>query len=284
MNLKSTTMQASGRQMVLLAPSLASAPEAFGAADVDPNRHAQLLAEMQRLRGAVYLQDGAIGEEELSSDGRHMLAVDDRSWHVLTLNKHGEVSGCSRYLAHSNRITYWQLELVKCALARSTEWGRMLQAGVESEIALARQSQMSYVEVGGWALSEELRCTTEALRIALATYSLASILGGCIGISTVTVRNCSSSILKRIGGSSLSLGSETLPRYFDPQYNCEMDILRFDSRAPKDRFREWIESIKNTMLDVPVVCASTGWPGVATRITPAAFDRGHEPVLLPKTA
>jgi hypothetical protein len=285
MNLFPRQTQLGGRQMILLAPSLSGVPDAFRYADVQPVRHRELLAEMQQLRGSVYLQDGAIETSQLTPDGRHVLPVDERSWHVLTLDAQGQVCGCSRYLEHSNRVSFWQLELVKSALAQSASWGRKLQAAVEGEIAHARRRQVPYVEVGGWALSEQLRCTTEALRIALGTYSLAKILGGCIGISTVTVRNCSSSILRRIGGSALDIAGEILPRYFDPQYRCDMEILRFDSHAPNPRFREWIDRIKTQLLGVPVVCAGAGWSGFMEPVeTAAVLDSRRQGAALPKTA
>jgi hypothetical protein len=284
MNLFPNQNQSGGRRMVLLAPALSGVPDSFRNTDVLPKKHEELLAEMQRLRGDVYLQDGAIEPSQLTPDGRHELPIDGRSWHVLTLDAKGKVCGCSRYLEHSNRVSFWQLELVKSALAQSVRWGRKLQSAVEAEIVQARRRQLPYVEVGGWALSEELRCTTEALRIALGTYSLAKLLGGCIGISTVTVRNCSSSILKRIGGSSLDVAGETLPRYFDAQYRCEMEILRFDSQVPNPRFREWIDRIKAQLISVPVVCASAGWPAFPKMGDIAANVEGLHQGVLPRTA
>ena len=109
------------------------------------------------------------------------------------------------------------------------------------------------MEVVGWALSKERRCTGEALRTALATYSLAEILGGCIGLATATVRHRSASILRRIGGRSLEFGGEMLPPYYDPQYKCEMEIVRFKSDAPNHKYRRWIDQISASLLDVPVL-------------------------------
>jgi hypothetical protein len=274
------------RRTVVLAPSLSQVPSTFEYADVDPGKYNRLLMDVQRLRGSVYLKDGAISVGQLTSDGRHEQTADDQAWHVLTLNTQGKVVGCSRYLAHRRDVTYSQLELAKSAsIARSEQYGAPLRRAVEAEIALARQLRFSYVELGGWALSEELRCSTEALRIALSTYSLANLLGGCIGISTVTVRNCSSSILRRIGGSSLWNAGEALPRYFDPSYNCDMEILRFDSRSPNPRFRDRVESIKMDMLDIPVICATPGWPvRIAAMESAPSLDRHRHAVLLPRTA
>ena len=47
-------------------------------ARVDAKRSEDLLAELQRLRGSVYLQEGAIGRHDLI-DGRHQLDADAKS-------------------------------------------------------------------------------------------------------------------------------------------------------------------------------------------------------------
>jgi len=214
---------------------------------------------MQRLRGAVYLKDGAIGPDQLDHESRHRLAIDDRSWHVLTLDGGGSVVGCSRYCAHPAGVKFNQLDMVTSALARDQRWTESLRIAVEEDIALARRLNMSFVEAGGWALSETARGTTAALRIALATYSLADVLGGCIGMTTATVRHCSASILRRIGGHSLKLGDQTFPTYYDPQYECEMEILRFDSRFPNPQFRHWVRGLGSALTQVPIVCARPGW-------------------------
>jgi hypothetical protein len=145
------------------------------------------------------------------------------------------------------------LALRNCALAECDQWGIKLKAAVESDLAAARRQAISYVEVGGWALAKERRCTGEAVRTALATYGLAQILGGCVGIATATVRNSSASILRRIGGAALEIGGEELPAYYDPQYKCQMEIVRFTSSSPNPRYWRWIDQIAASLLNVPVL-------------------------------
>jgi hypothetical protein len=116
---------------------------------------------------------------------------------------------------------------------------------VESEIELARHRGIAFVEVGGWALVPEWRRSMEALRIALATYSLARTLGGCIGIATATHRHGSSSILRRMGGRPLKAGGIDLPSYYDPRYGCDIEALRFDSSDPNPRFERWIAELSD---------------------------------------
>jgi len=239
--------------LALLAPPNADIPEHFENVESDPSSHQELLAGMQRLRGQLYLSDGAIRRSQLSRDGRHLSPIDDTAWHLLAVSPQGEVLGCARYVSHSDRVSFSELGVSKAAIAGCPEWGSHFQTAVEREIALARANKVAYVEVGGWALANELRYSMEAVRIALSSYSLARALGGCIGIGTVTRRHCSSTILRRIGGRALTTESGSLPHYFDPGYGCEMEILRFDSSAPNHRFEDRIMELYQLLGETPVI-------------------------------
>ena len=253
MNLVPSSLSLSHQQLILLSPYGAHVPARFRNVRVDPRRYGSILVDMQKLRGRIYLEDGAIGHQQLDRNGRHRSAVDTESWHLLTLDDKGSVSGCVRYHEHRNTVSFHDLGLRSCALAECRRWGLKLKAAVESDLAVARRQAISYVEVGGWALAKERRCTGEALRTALATYGLAQILGGCVGIATATVRNRSSSILRRIGGGALEVEGEPLPAYYDPQYQCQMEIVRFTSGSPNPKYRRWIDQIAATLLNVPVL-------------------------------
>jgi hypothetical protein len=263
MNLVPNALSLSHQQLILLAPYGVSIPERFRNVRVDPRRYGSILVDMQKLRGRIYLEDGAIGHDQLDRNGRHRSEVDTESWHLLTLDDKGSVSGCVRYHAHRNTVSFQDLGLRRCALAECREWGSKLKAAVETDLVAARQQAISYVEVGGWALAKERRCTGEALRTALATYGLAQILGGCVGIATATVRNRSSSILRRIGGGALEVDGEQLPGYYDPQYKCQMEIVRFTSSSPNPKYWRWIDQIAATLLNVPVLSLTPGALAVA---------------------
>lgn len=240
-------------RLILLAPAEAFVPRRFENVDINAGRHDELLAGLQRLRGKLYLADGAIGPHQLAPDGRHRLPDDEHAWHVLSLDERGEVAGCSRYRAHPNTVSFNRLMVRNSAVAASLEWGSMFRSAVAHEIEQARRRGVAYVEVGGWALTPKLRRTREALRLALATYGLARVLGGCVGIATATQRHCSSEILRRIGGRRLHLDQIDLPPYFDPQYGCEMEVLRFDSVEPSPRFEAWVNDLSSYWLTAPVI-------------------------------
>lgn len=248
----SAQIEVSDRFMLLLAPE-SNADGAFGKVTRNRALHQDLLENMQRLRGRIYRKDGAIQDSHLTSDGRHALAVDLQSWHLLVINRHGRILGCTRFLQHSNTACFGDLSLRNIPLAQSVVWSSPLSEAIEDEICAARQSGFSYVEIGGWALAEEIRCSTEALRGVLATYAWSRIMGGALGISTATERNGSASILRRLGGRPLDWRGTPIPPYFDSNYGCSMEVLRFDSRSPNPRYEGAINDLVYQLLEVPVV-------------------------------
>src|SRR5579872_4330098 len=96
-------------QFVILPPAHSAAPRAFRNVKSDSRRYESMLAEMQRLRGTAYLRDGAIQQHELTSDGRHELAIDTLSWHLLALDADRKVCGCVRYSAEGLGVAYKDL-------------------------------------------------------------------------------------------------------------------------------------------------------------------------------
>ena len=214
---------------------------------------------MQCFRGRVYLEDGAIKPWELS-DGRHCLEIDRGSWHLLVLDQRGRVCGCMRYREYAVGIRFSELGIARSALARSLEWSERLKGAVEAESNLSKHLDRPLSEIGGWALDEEIRGSAEALRIAVATYALAQELGGAIGISTVTQRHESAAILRRMGGRPFEFRGTPLPAYYDPQYECEMEILRFYSWALNPRYNIWIDAIKEQLRSAKVITNGAAGP------------------------
>ena len=68
-------------------------------------------------------------------------------------------------------------------------------------------------------------------------------------------------MLRRIGGNSLQSGGQDLPAYNDPQYDCQMELLRFDCRAPAARFSPLIAQLKSKLSDVVAITphAAVDW-------------------------
>ena len=242
------------QRLVLLAPAGAVVPGYFQNVTIDPDRRERQIREMQRLRGEIYLRDGAVHAHELSAEGLHQTPEDAKSWHLLMYKEGRRLSSTMWYMEHHSP-TFEQLRVCTCPLRNVPEWRDLLSRAVEVEIARARDEHLHYAEIGGWAVAAESRCTTEGLVLALAAYSLGRIFGGSLGMTNATVRHASSTILKQIGGSPLEADGVTIPPYFDPRYGCQMELLRFDSRRPNSRFGVLIELLRKKLSDVVVVAA-----------------------------
>jgi hypothetical protein len=246
------SVAAVGERMVLLAPPNASGLHVFRNVDIDSTLRGALLRQMQRLRGSVYLEDGAISRELLRA-GRHETPEDEKSWHLLVLDPQHHVAGCAWYMEHEHGAVVDQLRANSCPLAQQEPWSHRVRSAIEGELARARRLGMRFAEVGGWAVAQQHRCKSEALLLALATYSLGRLSGGALGLTTATVRHGSSTMLRRLGGSHLLSSDGPVPSYYDPRYNCEMELLRFDSRRPAARFAALIDSLKGRLADVQVI-------------------------------
>ncbi len=165
-----------------------------------------------------------------------------------------------------------ELTVSQSALARSMEWKRPLENAVRAELALARRLGHRIVELGGLALDQAIRGTTEALRMALGIYALFRQLGGAVGLSTVTQRHCSASILRRIGGQRLESEGLELPSYYDPLYDCQMEVMRFYSWAPNPRYHVWIDDLAAELGGMQVVTPRRGY-NAAPRAYAASLGR-----------
>lgn len=249
------TQNSCDRSMVLLAPAGACLDPFSGPVSFSDRVHSELLSDMQRLRGEIYLRDGAIQPSQLTG-GRHISSADEESWHLLTLRSDGVVVGCVRFLRHPNTVRRHQLRVSNAPLAHSGDWGGGFARSINSELEAARRCNFSYVEIGGWALAPELRGSAEALHTVLSTYALAQLQGGALGITTATERNGSASILRRLGGRPLEWDGAMLPAYYDHGYRCEMEVLRFDSRYPNARYTPMVGALRDQMASLPVFCPS----------------------------
>jgi len=225
----------------------------FSTVDVNGFEYRRLLAAAQRLRGSIYVRDGAVQPRQLSSDGRHTQREDMNSWHLLTVDENGVPGACARCIQHENTASFSDLTVSRSALAKCKRWGKVLRTAVEDELHAAHSRDVLFFEIGGWAISESLRCSTEAVRMLISFYALMQLLGGVIGVSTATTRHSSSSIIRRIGGRSLLGMGVELPSYYDPEYKCEMEVIRFDSMAPNPRYISVIEECRAYLRNVTVI-------------------------------
>jgi hypothetical protein len=253
LNLLDRTIASATERILFVAPSADSVSDLFHNVEVDGRRHRELVRDVQQMRGSIYLSDGAIQAHQLTSDGRHQTPEDETSWHMVLLNKEGRLCASALYLEHDNNVTFEQLRARQCPLTQDPEWRPTLVNSIEVELARARREQLQFVELGGWAVSEETRGTSSALAFALAVYAFSRRAGGALGMTTATFRHCSATILKRLGGARFEADGVTLPPYYDPRYRCMMEMLRFDSRKPNPKYVYLIDRVREVLAGITVI-------------------------------
>ena len=256
---------AASERIVLVAPSVASVSDVFQNVDVNGDRARALVREAQQLRGSIYLRDGAIGQHQLTEDGRHQTAEDDRCWHVLLLDRDERVTGCAQYFEHKPDVRFEETRAVSCPLLREPGWRQTVWRAMEAELRRARRARLRYAEVGGWAVCDKTRNTAGPLALPLAVWALSRRNGGVFAMTTATFRHCSSTILQRLGGSPFEIDNVTVPPYFDDRYGCMMEMIRFDSRNPNPKYLGLISQIENSLSKMLVVARTS-----AVNVVPAS--------------
>jgi hypothetical protein len=248
-------------KFMLLCPMNSGIPDSFKNYCFSKEQYDEMLSKMQRLRGQVYLADGAIKEEELT-DGLHCLEIDRLSWNVLGIDDSGNVRACMRY--HENHLLdpITNMWIYKSELATLPEWRDLFTAALESQQRRALAGGKRHAEIGGLAIHPDYRHTTlnhqepEIQRMALATHVIALERGGCIWVSTATKRNKASRVLRRYG-RPLRHGNVTFPEFYDPQYRCYMEALSSDSDFMLEKYSAQIEKIAPQVLDATVIFPAT---------------------------
>jgi hypothetical protein len=223
---------------------------------MDRDVHGRLLGDMRRLRGRVYLADEAIKSHDLTSDGQFKLAIDDRCWHIISVDDQKKICACVFIEVQTRVRNFNKLLIADSALAQSDKWYSNLSRAVESEMELAEREGMSFTEIGGLAVSAERRFTSHTPRLLLATHALLELLGGARGIATATSRNKSAPMLLHLGLGPLTIGNLEIPRYYEPRYGCEMHALRFDSRRASSELLKGAMGLSLELGAVPVVLPS----------------------------
>jgi hypothetical protein len=126
-------------RIVFVAPSTAAVSDTFHNVNVDAGRHERLVRDVQRMRGSIYVKDGALQPHQLTADGRHQTPEDETSWHMLLLDRHQQVTACALYLEHDhNDVTFDQLRARHCPLTSEPEWRPTVERAIETELDRAR--------------------------------------------------------------------------------------------------------------------------------------------------
>ena len=277
------SIEALEHRMIILAPVGTGADPSFANVTTDPFRHDSLLRDVQRLRGAVYVADGALQPQQLSSDGRHETPEDERSWHLLVTDENGDVSACLWYKRHDADVSFADLRVSSTPLGTDPMWRDRVWVAVESELALAREEGRRFSEAGGWA-AKKGHCPCDGLLLAMGAFSLSRKLGSPRAMTTATVRHGSANILRRLGGASFFAGDEEIAPYYDPKYQCTMELLRFDGRFPDRKYATFIEMLQHNLARVPVVSRTPIVQPTAEPVAASLFGLLNLPMLQPSYA
>lgn len=240
------------RKFILLAPK-GQRLNYFRNVTSDSAYHDQLLTKVQRFRGSIYHAGGHLCSSLLSHDARHIQKPDYTSWHFLTIIHENTIAACNRMQIHGSDVCYEDLTISNCALAKSPDWCIPFRDSINREIDSTRKTHLKFAELGGWAISPDLRCSTEAVRMILMSYALGRIIGGVSGISTAGADYSSASILRRLGGRRLMFGDQEFPTFYESAYRAELEVLRFDSFSPSQRYEEHIQNCVTSLQSIQVI-------------------------------
>jgi hypothetical protein len=114
-------------------------------------------------------------------------------------------------------------------------------------------------------------------------FALGEILGGTVGLSTATKRHSSSSILQRLGAQNAGVNGDPLPAYYEPMFDCEMELLQFDSLRPAERYAPRVAEYAAMMKsDIRVLCReaapssnNSSLSALLNALAPAAHSEGR---------
>jgi hypothetical protein len=219
----------------VVAPCRDAVPRSFVNPCPDHEFYETVIADIERFRGAVYLEEGAIRPEALDDGARHQTVCDYESWHLFLLNRQLAVCGCVRLTPCRGAARSADLRVYDCIRRMDPVTAARYGSGLDALLDRARRARLPVWEVGGWAVAKELRQTPVALLLAAACWPLGQLLGPAWAVATATCRNRSADMLRRLGGAALTDGA-ALPPFFDPYFRCDMEILTFDSQIPSPEY------------------------------------------------
>lgn len=246
--MRQQTAGVKNHSFVMLAPSGGEIPISLrDTLQSNPQAHSKLLSDVQILRGRIAVREGAVSQSLLDGFGRHHMPGDLDSWHLVKLDKAGRIRGCARILVHSHNVKFADMRLAHSEIAKNPLWHCRVRTAVEADIVSSKKRQCILLEPGGWVVEEDCRGGKDAATIALSAIACSQFQGNCVAYLTATVKHGSSAILRRLGAKPLMCGKEELPRYYDPTYGCDMELLRLDACTLNRRFEVPIRQIQEIL-------------------------------------
>jgi hypothetical protein len=243
-------IQALGLELTVIPPLFRSADSdcVIGESFSNLTEHIAAISEVQRFRGRVYAEDGAIPMSALDGEGRHYQEFDFENYHLCLREPEGRICGCFRLRLHEPGAEIRDLKLHDVIERMSPGLAGLCYGVLTSLFELSRDEEVRIGEAGGWAVDEEFRHQRVSILLPIAAWSLYQIVGNSIVFAAATKRHHSSTILKRIGGFALVHGRQELPSFMDEFHGCEMELLGFDSRRPHPQYERIVADLKRFLL------------------------------------
>jgi hypothetical protein len=239
---------------VLAPPGFEDRNQVFAGFRRDPQQRQTRLEQIQRFRGKIYCEDGAIRPWDLDENECHRVDLDNHSWHFFILNARHEMTGCLR-VAHYDGFPEVNRLKVKETLGRlhpeiSEKYRKAIGAFLHESL---EKGWSSFAEIGGWAVHKSAQ-NCKALLLICAGWALAGLFDFVV-LATAARRNNSSRILRRMGGFSLVHENTELGPVYDPYYACEIEIMGFEPTKIHPRFEDSVQVLKTHFQESMVVVA-----------------------------
>jgi hypothetical protein len=228
-------------------------PQTFSWVVANARRYEEMIDRIQRFRGRVYRDDGAIPPSDLVDGECHRSERDRRSWHLVVTRGEQDILACLRYTHLADRpIPPDGLHLMRMVDRAEPATARRLRTAVRAFLDQANRRGLGVSEIGGWAAGPEARNGVKGLLLVGGCCFLAEWLGDSFGVAAATTRHHSADILRRVGGFGLD-GDGTEAGFFDAYHGCEMRIMGFNLRRWAPSYQATVDDITRHLRSAPVL-------------------------------
>jgi len=228
---------------------------------VDPKRWRSLLTQACRIRGSVYLQDGAIRPEDLNANGAFWLPMDETSWHLLTVNDDDEVTATLRVtmLPLDAKKRKGKLPHVGASLSRAsrdTLSPRLTTERFLSSLWLEYGAERNhFLVVGGWAASPTASAAGVGAELALSVWAFTRHVEAAGAICVASERHDAHGQLVRTGAVPIrAIGAQVM--YYDSAYGCQVGLLGFKVFKERRALKRVVDHLATKITSSEVVMST----------------------------
>jgi hypothetical protein len=244
--------------LTIVAPSVAQVPDWLSNVLANERVYQEVIEEIQRFRGYVYVQDKAIPSSALDEQGRHYSEYDYRAWHIIFRERRQELCGAIRvglvdYGDYGDTEESDPLQVLQFLSHIPSDTKAPLETAVRRFLDNCRTLAPSICEPGAWAVAEDVRKSRVAPILAASIWSLGRVMGGGIGVATATTRHGSADILKKMGGFDLFLNGMPLVPFYDSYHQCYIELIGFDSDYLNPRLEPTVAEVQDYISNLPII-------------------------------